>query len=62
MVCRLSMIVIARAPCLRPMEKAIGRCTARSTIYTASIVAGLMIQFKKWVRDIPIDLDLMLNL
>ena len=40
-----------------------GACTARSTIYTASIVAGLMIhQFAKWLRRLPVDADLVLNL
>lgn len=38
-------------------------CTARSTIYTASIAAGLMVgQFAKWLRAIPVDADLTLNL
>ena len=41
----------------------VGACTARSTIYTASIAAGLMIhQFAKWLRRLPVDTDLMLNL
>lgn len=41
----------------------IGTCTARSTIYTASIAAGLMIQqFTKWLRRLPIDVDVTLNL
>ena len=40
-----------------------GRCTARSTIYSASIAAGLMLhQFTRWTRGLPIDADLMLNL
>jgi sulfur carrier protein ThiS adenylyltransferase len=40
-----------------------GPCTARSTIYTASIVAGLMVhQFTKWLRGIPVDRDVTLNL
>ena len=40
-----------------------GQCTARSTIYTASIAAGLMLhQFTRWLRGIPIDADLSLNL
>ena len=40
-----------------------GRCTARSTIYTANIAAGLMLhQFTRWLRGLPVDLDLTLNL
>ena len=40
-----------------------GSCTARSTIYTASIAAGLMVgQMTKWLRRLPVDADLTLNL
>ena len=40
-----------------------GRCTARSTIYAASIAAGLMIhQFTRWLRGILVDRELSLNL
>ena len=40
-----------------------GACTARSTIYTANIAAGLMVgQFARWLRGLPVDADLMLNL
>ena len=40
-----------------------GRCTARSTIYTANLCAALMIhQFSRWLRDLPRDRDLSLNL
>jgi molybdopterin-synthase adenylyltransferase len=40
-----------------------GRCTARSTIYTASIAAGLMVhQFTRWLRGLPTDSDTTLNL
>jgi hypothetical protein len=40
-----------------------GACTARSTIYTASIAAGLMVsQMTKWLRRLPTDPDLTLNL
>ena len=40
-----------------------GSCTGRSTIYTASIAAGLMLQqFTRWLRGLPIDADLQLNL
>ena len=40
-----------------------GACTARSTIYTASIAAGFMVgQFTRWLHGLPVDLDLTLNL
>ncbi len=40
-----------------------GRCTARSTIYAASIAAGMMVhQFTRWLRGIPVDQDTSLNL
>lgn len=40
-----------------------GSCTARSTIYTASIAAGLMVgQMTKWLRQLPVDPDQTLNL
>ncbi|MBL8797385.1 MAG: ThiF family adenylyltransferase [Planctomycetia bacterium] len=40
-----------------------GSCTARSTIYTASIAAGLMLgQMTKWLRGLPVDAEVMLNL
>jgi len=40
-----------------------GRCTARSTIYAASIAAGLMVhQFTRWLRGMPVDRDTVLNL
>jgi hypothetical protein len=40
-----------------------GSCTARSTIYTAQIAAGLMLhQFTRWLRGLPVDADLSLNL
>ena len=40
-----------------------GRCTARSTIYTANIAAGFMVhQFARWLRGQPTDCDLTLNL
>lgn len=40
-----------------------GRCTAKSTIYTASIAAGLMLhQFSRWLRGFPVDRDTALNL
>lgn len=40
-----------------------GRCTARSTIYSANIAAGLMVhQFARWLRDQPTDADTLFNL
>lgn len=45
------------------LEAQPGRCTARSTIYTANIAAGLMLhQFARWLRGLPVDADLTLNL
>jgi sulfur carrier protein ThiS adenylyltransferase len=44
-------------------EAQAGRCTARSTIYTANVAAGLLVhQFCRWLRGQPVDLDLSLNL
>lgn len=38
-------------------------CTARSTIFTANIAAGLMLeQFARWLRGLRVDADLQLNL
>lgn len=40
-----------------------GACTARSTIFTANIAAGLMLhQFTRWLRRLAVDADLTLNL
>jgi molybdopterin/thiamine biosynthesis adenylyltransferase len=40
-----------------------GQCSSRSTIYAASITAGLMVhQFARWLRGLPVDVDLTLNL
>lgn len=40
-----------------------GRCTSKSTIYSANIAAGLMLhQFTRWLRSIPVDFDVTLNL
>lgn len=40
-----------------------GSCTARSTIYAASIAAGLMVhQFTRWLRKLPLDRDTTWNL
>jgi hypothetical protein len=40
-----------------------GSCTSRSTIYAATIAAGLMVhQFTRWLRGLPTDRDVALNL
>ncbi|MDP6718445.1 MAG: ThiF family adenylyltransferase, partial [Pirellulaceae bacterium] len=40
-----------------------GSCTSRSTIYAASIAAGIMVhQFTRCLRRIPVDFDTTLNL
>lgn len=40
-----------------------GPCTAKTTIYCANIAAGLMIaQFTKYLRQLPVDVDIQLNL
>jgi sulfur carrier protein ThiS adenylyltransferase len=40
-----------------------GACTAKSTVYCANIASGLMVaQFAKWLRRLPVDADLTLNL
>lgn len=40
-----------------------GSCTAKTTIFTANIAAGLMIeQFTRWLRGLPADADIQLNL
>lgn len=44
-------------------EAHVGACTARSTIYTANVAGGLMLtQFTRWLRRLPVDADLTLNL
>ena len=44
-------------------EAQAGRCTAKSTLYAASIAAGLMVhQFTRWLRGITVDRDVMFNL
>ena len=46
-----------------PAEAHVQPCTARSTIYTANIAAGLMLtQFTRWLRRLPVDPELTLNL
>ena len=40
-----------------------GACTAKSTIFTSNIAAGLMLeQFTRWLRGLPVDADMCLNL
>lgn len=40
-----------------------GSCTAKSTIFTANIAAGLVLeQFSRWLRSMPLDADIQLNL
>jgi sulfur carrier protein ThiS adenylyltransferase len=44
-------------------EAQTGSCTARGTIYAAHIAAGLMLhQFTRWLRDLPVESDVVLNL
>jgi sulfur carrier protein ThiS adenylyltransferase len=44
-------------------EAQTGRCTARSTIYVANLCAALMVhQFSRWLRELPLDRDITLNL
>ncbi len=46
-----------------PEEAYVGACTAKTTIYCANIAGGLMLtQFTKWLRRLPVDPDLSLNL
>lgn len=38
-------------------------CTARATIYCANVAAGIMVgQFAKWLRDLPTDFEVNVNL
>jgi sulfur carrier protein ThiS adenylyltransferase len=44
-------------------EAFVGSCTTKTTIYCANIAAGLMTaQFTKYLRHLPIDCDIKLNL
>ena len=46
-----------------PEQAYAGSCTAKSTIYSASIAAGLMAgAFARWLRDLPVERDVVLNL
>ena len=47
----------------RAEEAHTGACTAKSTIFTANIAAGLMLeQFSRWLRRLPVDADIQMNL
>ncbi len=51
------------ATLFRQSEAQAGRCTAHGVIFTANIAAGLMLhQYTRWLRDIPVDSDISLNL
>jgi len=40
-----------------------GSCTAKTTIYCANVAAGMMLsQFTKYLRSLPVDPDIQLNL
>lgn len=40
-----------------------GACTAKSTIFTANLAAGFMLeQFARWLRNLPVDADTTVNL
>jgi molybdopterin-synthase adenylyltransferase len=44
-------------------EAQVGRCTSHSTIYAASIAAGLLVhQFTRWLRGMSVEHDTTLNL
>lgn len=44
-------------------EAHVGSCTSRSTLYAASMAAGLMLhQFARWLRGLAVDCDASLNL
>ena len=44
-------------------EAHVGPCTAKTTIYCANIAAGMMVaQFVKYLRNLPVDPDIQLNL
>lgn len=44
-------------------EAYVGACTQRSLVYTANVAAGLMMAaFTKWLRGMPVNRDVMLNL
>ena len=40
-----------------------GACTGKSTIFTANVAAGLMLeQSSRWLRRLPVDADVQFNL
>ena len=44
-------------------EAHVGACTAKTTIYCANVIAGIMVaQFAKHLRGVPVDADMMYNL
>ncbi len=44
-------------------ETQVGRCTSRSTIYTASLAAGLLVhQYTRYLRGATVDVDVTFNL
>lgn len=46
-----------------PGEAYAGPCTAKSTIYCVNIATGFMAaQFTRWLRRLPVDPDVVLNL
>ncbi len=46
-----------------PEQAHAGTCTAKSTIYTSNIAAGLAVgQFTKYLRGLPVDADTTLNI
>jgi len=46
-----------------PAQAHRGACTSRTTVFTASIAAGLAVQqLSRWLRGIPVEADLTLNL
>lgn len=51
------------ATLFRTEEAFVGPCTAKTTIYCANIAAGLMVaQFTKYLRQLPAEADIQLNL
>ena len=58
-----SDLPIARPAITAAQPVALLGAHARSTIYAASIAAGLMVhQFTRWLRRMPVDRDTVLNL
>ncbi len=40
-----------------------GKCTAKTTIYCANVISGIMVaQFAKYLRDVPVEADMSYNL